>query len=569
MPENEKERITSEEYVDLLVEYSGDYSVFDLFPDASVRIINYLYAVVHIPAQELTVEFVSRWGFSILPVCYGVVSLNSIEATGIPRIRNIPNFNLRGQGVLMGFVDTGIDYENPIFSYADGTTRIVSIWDQSIESGNAPMDFDYGTEYTREDINAALQSENPLEIVPSTDQIGHGTMLAGIAAGNESVENNFYGIATDSELVIVKLKQAKKVMMEFMEIPQDAVCYSATDVLFGINYLLQVSTELQRPIIICVGIGSSHGGHGGRDFLANSLSLVGARAGTAVIIAAGNEGNGRRHYYGSVDRVLGYDTVELVVGENEPGFIIELWGQKPNIYSIDFTSPSGEYIPRISGGLDNTTEISFIFENTIINVFYELVEKQSGDPVIIIRFQNPAPGIWRFRVYERGNLNIGFNMWLPMRNFISESTFFVSSDNFTTILSPGNSEIPITATAYNDLDNSIYLFASRGYTRLGNIKPDIAAPGVNVIGPTLDNGFAAYSGTSVAAAHTAGVAALLMEWGYLRGNIPNMNTIELKELLLRGARRETGVEYPNQTWGYGILDVFNTLDVLRTEFTIR
>lgn len=569
MPENERERITSEDYADLLVEYSGDYSIFDLFPNATVRIINFLYAVVHIPAEDLTVDLVSTWGFTILPLCFGLVSLSSIEATGIPRLRSIPNFDLRGSGVLMGFIDTGIDFRHPVFRHADGTTRITSIWDQSIESGNVPVGFDYGTEYTRESINTALQSENPLEVVPSMDQIGHGTMVAGIAAGNESSENNFYGIASDSELVVVKLKQAKRVLMEFMEIPDDAVCYAETDILFGVNYLLQVSAELQRPIIICIAIGSSQGGHGGRGILSNTLSLVGARAGTAVVIAAGNEGNGRRHYFGSADPVIGYDTVELVVGENESGFIMELWGRTPNIYSIDITSPSGEYIPRLTPDLNRTTEISFIFEQTTIDVMFELVEKRTGDPAIFIRFQDPAPGIWRFNVYERGNLSMGFNMWLPMQNFISENTFFVASDNFTTVLGPGNSSIPITATAYNDIDNSIYLYASRGFTRLGYVKPDIAAPGVNVIGPTLNNGFMAYSGTSVAAAHTAGVSAMLMEWGYIRQNIPNMNTIELKKLLLRGARREPGEEYPNETWGYGIIDIFNTFDVLRTEFITR
>ncbi len=480
-------------------------------------------------------------------------------------MRRIPNFNLRGQGVLIGVVDTGIDYLNPIFQYSNKTTRIVSIWDQTISSENTSENILFGTEYSRDEINQAIASENPLEIVPSTDAIGHGTMIAGIAAGNEVPDNDFYGIATDSEIIVVKLRQAKQLLRTFYLIPEDAVCYSEVDILFGLYYLLEVSNSLKRPLVICFALGSSQGGHDGRGPLSNTLSTIGMSPGIAVVSAAGNEGNERRHYYGIVDRKVGYNTVELRIAEGEGGFTIELWGGYPDIFSLDITSPTGEYIPRISARINESFNIPFLFEQTTLKILFDLVETQSGAQVILIQFINPSPGIWRFNIYERGDINLGFHMWLPMGNFISNETFFVQSDAYTTILEPGNAPVPITVTAYNYIDDSIYLYASKGYTRTGMIKPNIAAPGMNVVGPAPGNVFMKFSGTGVAAAFTSGVAAMIMEWGYVKGYFPNLNSTDLNILMQRGARRNQDLLYPNREWGYGILDVFQTFQSLRLE----
>lgn len=560
-----RECIINDEFADLIIEYNGDYSVFDRFPNAEYTVISFQYAVVHIPVEIITFELIKEWGYSILPKAFGITSALSVEAAGIPRLRSIPNFNLRGQGVLIGIVDTGIDYLNPIFQYTDNTTRIVSIWDQTILSENNSENLLYGTVYTSEEINLAIVSDNPLEIVPSIDEIGHGTMIAGIAAGNEVPENDFYGIATDAEIVVVKLKQAKQLLRNFYLIPEDAVCYSEVDILLGIDYLLEVANTLQRPLVICFALGSSQGGHDGRGPLSNALSTIGRSPGVAVVVAAGNEGNERRHYHGIVDRTTGFDTVELRVGEGEGGFTVEFWGEYPNIYTLDITSPTGEYIPRISARISESFDIRFLFEQTTINILYELVEAQFGAQVILLRFIDPSPGIWRFNIYERGDINLGFHMWLPMGNFITDETFFVQSDVYTTILEPGNAFVPITVTAYNYIDNSLYLNASRGYTRTGRIKPNIAAPGMNVVGPALGNVFMEYSGTGAAAAFTSGVAAMIMEWGYVRNNFPNLNTTDIKILMQRGARRNPDLIYPNREWGFGILDVFQIFQSLRLE----
>ena len=569
MTQEEKDKIISNDYVDLLIDYNGIAPLLNKFQNATIRIINEKFAVVHIPFVQVATRVVELFGYSVIPLCFGLESQSSLDASGIPRLRSIPNFDLRGQGVLVGIVDTGIDYTNPIFQYKDNTTRIISIWDQTIDSEDRyPNETFYGTEYSGEQINQALRSDNPLSIVPSMDEIGHGTMLAGVAAGSEVEESGFYGVAPETELVIVKLKQAKEILKGFFMIPENAICYQENDIIQGVQYLSAVARRLRRPIAICIGLGSSQGSHDGRGSLATYLSVVGNIPGNAIITSAGNEGNARSHYYGVVDPDIGYNTVELNVGENESGFSMQIWGNSPGTYSIDILSPEGEYIPRIAETLVVNQQISFVFENTIIYINYQMVESITGDQLILLRFKNPTAGIWRIKVYGRGDLTLAFHIWLPIQSFISGNTYFTQPNPDTTVLSPGNSAIPITATAYNDENNSLYLNASRGYTRTTNIiKPELTAPGVNILSPTLNHEFASVTGTSTAAAHTTGVAAMILEWGILRGNYTGIDTVEIKKFLIRGAKRNVNIIYPNREWGYGILDIYNVFDQLRTDTT--
>jgi subtilisin family serine protease len=564
MLEEVRNRLISEEYADLLIVYSGDMSVFDAFPDGTVHILNYLYAVVNVPVSRINENIIAELGYSVMPTCYGIISQESLEASGIIRLRNIPNFNLRGQGVLLGIVDTGIDYTNPIFQYADGTTRIEAIWDQTIQSEIIPESLGYGSVFTKEQINEALKSENPLELVPVTDPIGHGTMVAGIAGGNEVPESNFYGVAPDSEFIVVKLKQAKRYLRDFFFIPEDAPCYQENDIVAGIDYLLSESIRLNKPIVIFLAIGSSQGGHDGKGALSNIISINASRQGTAILVAAGNEGNERHHYFGMIDTTTGVDTVELNVGENVRGFSMELWGQTPSLFSVDILTPTGEYVPRVAVNRNTNRVITFIFEQTVIYLDYQIVESESGDLLILFRFDRPTPGIWRFNVYGRGDFNPSFHIWLPMKGFIPDNTYFIRSDPYTTVLSAGNADAPLTITAYNVVDNSLYLNASRGFSRLGVITPELAAPGVNITGPDTTQGFASFTGTSSAVAFAAGVSALVLEWGVIRNNLPDMSTVELKKLFIRGARRDPNLLYPNRDWGYGILDLYNLFDALRT-----
>lgn len=565
MTAEERNKIYSNDYADLLITYSGDKSILEPFKNYTIQIINWFLAIVYLPASELTEDVISRVGYAALPSLLGLVSDNNLEASGILRLRSIPGFDLRGRGVLIGFVDTGIEYTNPVFQNADKTTRIVSIWDQTIQSDRMPEGMQYGTEYVREQINEALKTEDPLAVVPSTDTIGHGTMLAGIAAGNEVPASGFYGVAPDAELVMVKLKPAKANIKAFFRIPQDQVCYQENDIIFGYQYLLNVAAKLNKPMVLCSAIDTSQYAHDGMGTTSSWLSLQANNTGIAIITAVGNEGNARRHYSGTVNTATGYDLVELNVGAGESGFSMELWGSTPNLYTVDITSPSGEYIPQVNIRMNETREITFIFEPTVIYLDYELVESQSGDQLILMRFTNPSQGIWKIKVYGRGINPISFNIWLPMNHFITEGTYFIKSDPYTTILSISCALEPIAVTAYNMEDDSLYLNSGRGFTSNNNVKPDIAAPGVNLIAPTLNLEFAPVTGTSVSAAYTAGVAAMLMEWGIVQDKYPNMSTKDMKVFMIRGARRNIDIKYPNRDWGYGILDVFNIFDSIRRE----
>ena len=291
MVAEEENPIISEDYADLLIRMSKAEAVSVAFPNAITHPINSLLTLVNVPVEFITNHTVLELGYSVFPAILGLISYESLEASGIPKLRSIPEYYLRGQGVLIAVIDTGIDYTNPIFRYPDGTSRIIAIWDQTIESVNPPKSFLYGTEYTREQINLALQSENPYELVPTKDEIGHGTMVAGIAGGKEVPESNFYGIAPDAEFIVVKLKPAKKYLRAFFCIPEDAAGYQENDIAFALNYVLNELSVFSKPVAICLAVNTSEGSHDGRGTLNDYLTFLATIPGIAIVIGAGARRN--------------------------------------------------------------------------------------------------------------------------------------------------------------------------------------------------------------------------------------------------------------------------------------
>ncbi len=563
-----QQRIGSEEYIDLILDYRTNPQQLQAYPDAVIHVMNDAYAILYIPEAQLNTRSVT-FRYAMIPNMFGITDEASLSASGVQELRNIPTFNLRGEGTLIAIIDTGIDYTNPVFLYPDGTTKIAAIWDQSIDTlGASPYNTEFGTEYSREQINQALASGNPIEIVPSMDTVGHGTMMAAIAAGNENEAENFAGVAPDAELIIVKVREAKQNLRNFFGIPEDVVCFQENNLMWAVQYVSRKAREIGRPLTICLGCGTSQSSHDGRAPLSAFINIIASFPNIVVVTSAGNEGNRGRHYYGVIDPEIGNNTVELNVGEDEVAFTMELWGDTPGIYSIDLLSPTGEYIPRIPASLRVNRVVSFIFESTVINIDYQTVESQTGDQLILLRFHNVSPGIWRFTVYGQGDLATGFHIWLPMDDFITEDTYFVQPNIYTTVLAPGTAPTPLMITAYNPVNGNLYVNSGRGYTRTNTVKPELAAPGVNYIAPTLDQGFTTYTGTSTAAAHAAGIAALILEWGTVRGNLPGMDTVGVKNFLIRGARRRQNLVYPNRDWGYGILDIYNAFDILRSDINI-
>ncbi len=567
--QEDKYKIISNDYLDMLIR--NNPTSLKKYQEYSPHIMNENIAVIYMPLTEVTSSFVAQHGYSAIPHCYALTDNQSLEVSGVSKLRNIPAINLRGDGVIVGIIDTGIDYTNPVFQHADGMSRILAIWDQSIDSVNKSPKTSYpsfyGTEYTQEQINQALKSANSLEIVPTVDEIGHATKLAGIAAGSENQEYNFSGVVSNADLLIVKLKQAKKLLIDYYGIPHNVPSYQENDIIWAIQYLVDKARSLKRPISICIGLGTSLGAHENAGFLNTAVSIIGDFVGVGITISAGNESNLRRHFYSSINPATTSIPVELIVGENETGFTMELWGDPPTIYALDITSPSGENIPLMSANLAYNRDVSFLFEETIIHINYFLVETVTGKEVILMRFIKPSKGVWKLNVYGRGDLTGMFHIWLPSGDFISENTFFNNSNPYTTITSPANSIVPITITAYNQNNDAIYPNAGKGYSTSNIINPDLAAPGIAIQCPALDHSFTTMTGTSAATAHSAGIVAMILEWCIVDNNYPNIDTVGIKKFLIRGAKRSSQLQYPNRDWGYGIIDVYNSFNLLRTDYT--
>lgn len=564
-----KERILSNAYADYIISYNGNVDLLrEYFQGECIKIIDNYLAIVSLERGTIDFMTVVSRVYYMLPKCYGLMDTTSMEASGILRVQNQPVLNLKGENVLVGIIDTGIDYQNPLFRKADGTTRIRAIWDQTIQTGTPPKDTGYGSEYTEEMINQALASEDPLTIVPSEDTNGHGTFAAGIIAGSED-SGNFTGAAPMADLLVVKLKPAKEYLKEFYFIDSDEV-YQESDIIQAAYYLRQQSIQRNQPIVIYIGLGTNSGDHAGWGVLDQYLTRINASPGESVSLPAGNEGNARHHFYGTVEGNVNANTVvEVNVGSNEPGLILELWGNNPNTYAIGIESPYGEVIDRIPPRFQSRQRIDFLLERTVIDIAYVLVEELSGKELIFIRMREPTEGIWRFRVYAAGSTENGFHIWMPIRNFISDNTYFLQPDPSVTLTEPSAAEGPICVTAYNHYTGSLYYEAGRGYTSDGGIKPDLAAPGVDVYGPDISRlpnqayGYTVRSGTSIAAAHTAGAAALLMEWAEKRKNITRMSGTQVKLYLIRGAMRRGDLTYPNPLWGYGTLDLYGVFQGLQ------
>ena len=458
----------------------------------------------------------------------------------------------------------GIDYMHPIFRYSDGSTRIIGIWDQTIQTGETPEGILYGSEYTKAQIDQALKLDDPYQLVPTTDDIGHGTFMAGIAAGGEDVDNDFIGAAPRAAIAMVKLKEAKPYLKDYFRVREEAYAVQENDIMMGIKYLLNLSGRLNMPAVILITLGTNMGGHSTGTYLSNLLSNISSYIGLCTVVSGGNEGNENSHYRSRVPSTDNSETVELTVAEGSIGFTMEFWTTIPASISFSIISPTGERIRDMRARPGRHEEFRFVFESTVITMDYIIPFGIEGENVAFLRFVDPTPGLWRLIVSGNFiNPEESFDIWLPVRDFMGKGTYFLRPDPYVTLTDPANTPRVITVSAYNHRDNSVYLRSGRGFNRNGDIKPDLAAPGVNVFGPAPGGGFTSQSGASVAAAHVAGSSALMLEWGMARSNIYSMDTGSIKGYLIRGADRTPNSVYPNREWGYGRLNLYQSFEQLR------
>ena len=550
----------NEMYADFIVKYMGDFQE-DLgdVPGFSFQKINGIYGVVYAPLTEIGTLNINTYSYSFIPKCYTHMDLGSLSASGITRLQEQPYLQLKGSGTAVAVVDSGIDYRNPVFQNEMGS-RILCIWDQTLQGDGKEVP--YGRVFWKKDIDQALASGNPLEIVPSVDTDGHGTRMAAIAAGNYFPEENFSGAAPEAMLIIVKVKPAKKYLREFYLFPAEAELFQENDIMMGMDFAVRIANDRRMPLSLCLGIGSNQGAHIGKNPLSLYVDYISQYSLISVSIAAGNEGAARHHYAGRLTERENQASAELRVGNKEPGFTMEFWGEPPEIYNLSLQSPTGEILD-ISASLGEVTqELSFVFVETRVKVNYVSIERQTGYTLVYFQFIQPAPGIWRIFVRGRDGQNVGFHMWLPVQGLISEETYFLEPSPYNTVTAPGDSLESITVTAYQYRDNSLYVQASRGFMPDGNVVPQVAAPGVQIRVPQLNGLYGNASGTSLSAAQTAGAAALLFEWAVIRGNQPYFTGSSVKNYITRGAEREERMQYPNRDWGFGRMDLYHTFELL-------
>ena len=554
----------SQRFGDFIVKYMQNVKdTMELFPGTSFQAINEIFGVLYVPLESMGELEVTGTSYNSIPKCYTYMDMEAAGASGITRLHDHPYLKLRGKGTAVAVIDSGIDYQNAVFRNAGGS-RIAYLWDQSLEDGTdiAGTEVPYGRLFRKNDIDQALAFEDPFSVVPSRDTNGHGTALAGIAAGNMVPGENFTGAAPEATLIIIKVKPAKQYLRNFYLYPPDAEVFQENDVMMAIAYAISWAKKLEMPLSICLGIGSSQGAHLGTNALSQYVDYVANFSQVSVSVAAGNEGNTRNHSTGIFSQGREQIVTELRVAEREQGFTMEFWGEPPEIYGLSIQSPTGEILEVSSSIGSRTQELSFVFVETKVYVNYILIERQTGYSLVYIRFFHPASGIWKIFTQARNQQNVQFHIWLPVEGLISQDTYFLEPSPYTTVTAPGDARNSITATAYQHRDGSIYIAAGRGYTPDGMITPHLAAPGVNVKVPLVRGGFGTRSGTSISAAQMSGIAALLFEWAIIRDNQPFFTGSSVKYYLQRGARREENMQYPNPEWGYGKVDLYHTFELL-------
>lgn len=543
---------------DVIVKYSGPES--GLGGDG-IQVVPLLggYAVVTLPETEIDaysdrqqVEFIEK------PKRLYFETLQAREASCILPVQAGAN-GLTGEGILVGVVDSGVDYFHPDFRNEDGSSRILRLWDQSLD-GKPPRGYVTGTEYAKEEIDKALAlgetegrrlvalhiEEAPVArpLIPSRDFSGHGTAVLGIAAGNGRASGGVNrGVAYKSDLLVVKMGNARE-----NSFPR------TTELMEGIDYLIRQAVKMGRPIAINISFGNNYGSHQGDSLLETYLSNA-ANVGRSVIcVGSGNNGNDRIHTAGQL-RQGQTETVEMSIGTYETTLNLQLWKAYADEIEISIETPSGERLPTLSEKIGTQ-------------------RYRAGETDLLIYYGKPGPfqvtqeiyfdfipvetyltsGIWKIHLHGRRIREGNYNLWLPGGNVLNPVTGFYRPIAAETLTIPSTAANVITVGAYDSRLNAYADFSGRGGSNLSFPKPDLVAPGVNITAPTPGGAYTTVTGTSFSTPFVTGSAALLMEWGIIQRNDPFLWGEKVKAYLRRGAQPLPGFnEYPNEAVGWGAL----------------
>lgn len=471
----------------------------------------------------------------------GVVATEDIGANFF---KNNPNISITGRGVIIGIIDSGIDYLHEDFIYPDRTSKIMYLWDQT-KDGNPPKGYSVGTEYTREDINKAIQ-ENDSSL--STDEEGQGTMLSGICAGLGNVNKEYAGIAEDAELIVIKMKKINGFY-------NNAMSYIAT------QYIYQKAKEIKMPAVINLSVGST-------QLVGRSSRIIKEKLyfsqGFTIISAAGNEGNTQTHASGKLEFRGDVDYIDIQLSEDEDQLQIQILVDKPDKVSVGIITPTGERSKVLQ--VTNFNDVSGVFdlEATDYLITYIYPTSYSGQQETIVSLKNARKGTWRIMLIGEYVISGVYHIYLPNRVFLKPGTRFTKPDPLYTINYPGNYYDQITIGAYDTKNESLWPSSSRGPTIDNLLKPEIVAPGVDIIAPYPGNKYATITGTAVASAHTCGAIALFLQYILVNDMYPNRAFVQqIRPFLEIGAKRDPNNIYPNINYGYGVLDIRGMFDQLK------
>ena len=527
----------TEKVWELIVKYTGNIEKYEAFGIQVVGLQNG-YAILTVP--EGLIPLVSEWPeieYVEKPKRLYFQVAQGKRASCISLVQ-IPPLNLTGRGILVGIIDSGIDYRHPEFLKPDGTSRILYMWDQSLQ-GRPPEGYKIGQEFSQEDFNRSLAEGGP---PLTTDISGHGTAVAAIAAGNS-------GVAYESELIVVRLG-----------VPRPESFPKTTELMQAVNYVLEKALETGRPIAINLSFGNTYGSHSGNSLVETYLDTMADYWKNVISVGTGNEGNGAGHTSEVLE--MGRDTeIPFLVQSYETSLNIQIWKSYVDDIFLELIGPGGQKAGYFQPLLGTQR---FTIGQTEILIYYGEPSPYSYFQEIFVDFIPKGnyldSGQWRFRLIPQRIVEGEVNFWMPSASILNPGTRFLHPTPDTTLTIPSTASRVITVGAYDSIREVYADFSGRGFTVNGGIKPDLAAPGVGIRTAAPNNQFVTVDGTSFATPFVTGGSALLMQYGITDGNDPFLYGEKVKAYLRYGARPLPGIrEYPNPMVGWGALCVRDSL----------